>query len=62
MLVDETPGACVQVTSPALGAANVRVQELKGRYTQILAHGVPQWAPLDGRTIIDGVRVRFGAR
>ncbi|MGO8608868.1 TonB-dependent receptor plug domain-containing protein, partial [Rhizobium johnstonii] len=41
MLVNETPGLRVQVTSPALGAANVRVQGLKGRYTQILSDGLP---------------------
>lgn len=41
MLVNETPGLRVQVTSPALGTANVRVQGLKGRYTQILADGLP---------------------
>jgi outer membrane receptor for ferrienterochelin and colicins len=41
MLVNETPGVRVQVTSPALGASNVRVQGLKGRYTQILADGLP---------------------
>lgn len=41
MLVRETPGVRVQTTSPALGAANVRIQGLKGRYTQILADGLP---------------------
>ncbi|WHO40958.1 TonB-dependent receptor plug domain-containing protein [Sphingobium sp. AP49] len=41
MLVSETPGVRVQATSPALGAANVRIQGLKGRYTQILADGLP---------------------
>jgi iron complex outermembrane receptor protein len=41
MLVSETPGVRVQVTSPALGASNVRMQGLKGRYTQILADGLP---------------------
>jgi iron complex outermembrane receptor protein len=41
MLANETPGLRVQVTSPALGAANIRVQGLKGRYTQILADGLP---------------------
>lgn len=41
MLVNETPGLRVQVTSPGLGASNVRVQGLKGRYTQILADGLP---------------------
>jgi iron complex outermembrane receptor protein len=41
MLVNETPGIRVQVTSPALGAANIRVQGLEGRYTQVLADGLP---------------------
>ena len=37
MLVNETGGVRVQVTSPALGAANIRIQGLEGRYTQLLA-------------------------
>lgn len=41
MLVSETPGVRVQVTSPALAASNVRMQGLKGRYTQVLADGLP---------------------
>lgn len=41
MLASETPGIRVQTTSPALGSANVRIQGLKGRYTQILADGLP---------------------
>jgi iron complex outermembrane receptor protein len=41
MLVSETGGLRVQVTSPALGAANIRVQGLNGRYTQLLADGLP---------------------
>ena len=53
------PGNIAMLVNETLG---VRVQGLKGRYTQILADGLPQWAPLDDRTIIDGVRVRFGAR
>ncbi len=40
-MVSETGGIRVQVTSPALGAANVRVQGLYGRYTQILSDGLP---------------------
>lgn len=40
-MVNETGGIRVQVTSPALGAANVRVQGLYGRYTQLLADGLP---------------------
>ncbi len=41
MLVAETGGVRVQVTSPALGAANIRMQGLRGRYTQLLADGLP---------------------
>lgn len=41
MLVNETPGVRVQVTSPALGAANIRVQGMEGRYTQLLADELP---------------------
>ncbi len=40
-LVAETGGVRVQVTSPALGAANIRMQGLAGRYTQLLADGLP---------------------
>lgn len=41
MIVAETGGLRVQVTSPGLGAANVRVRGLEGRYTQILSDGLP---------------------
>ncbi len=41
MLLSETGGVRVQVTSPALGAANVRVLGMNGRYTQLLADGLP---------------------
>lgn len=41
MIVSETGGLRVQVTSPALGASNVRVQGMRGRYTQLLADGLP---------------------
>lgn len=41
MLLNETSGLRVQTTSPSLGAAGVRVQGLKGRYTLILADGLP---------------------
>ena len=41
MLVAETGGVRVQTTSPALGAANIRIQGLEGRYTQLLADGLP---------------------
>lgn len=41
MLVNETGGVRVQVTSPALGASNIRIQGMEGRYTQLLADGLP---------------------
>ncbi|WP_339871067.1 TonB-dependent receptor [uncultured Brevundimonas sp.] len=41
MLLAETGGLRVQVTSPGLGAANIRVQGMRGRYTQLLADGLP---------------------
>jgi iron complex outermembrane receptor protein len=41
MMMNETPGLRVQTTSPSLGGANVRVQGLRGRYTQILSDGLP---------------------
>jgi len=41
MLVAETPGVRVQVTSPGLGTSNVRMQGMSGRYTQLLSDGLP---------------------
>lgn len=41
MILSETGGLRVQVTSPALGAANIRVQGMDGRYTLLLADGLP---------------------
>lgn len=37
----ETGGLRVQVTAPAMGAANIRVQGMDGRFTQLLADGLP---------------------
>lgn len=41
MLLNETAGLRVQPTAPSLGGASVRIQGLRGRYTQILTDGVP---------------------
>ncbi len=41
MLLNEMGGIRVQTTSPALGAASVRVQGMRGRYTAFLADGLP---------------------
>jgi iron complex outermembrane receptor protein len=41
MLLNETSGLRVQPTAPSLGGASVRIQGLRGRYTQILTDGLP---------------------
>ena len=41
MMLNETGGLRVQITSPALGSANVRIHGMRGRYTQLLADGLP---------------------
>ena len=41
MMLNEMSGLRVQTTSPSLGGASVRVQGLRGRYTQILSDGLP---------------------
>lgn len=41
MLLSETGGLRVQTTSPGLGGSNVRVQGMRGRYTQFLTDGLP---------------------
>src|SRR2546423_9139097 len=48
MLLNETSGLRVQVTSPSLGAANVRVQGLRGRYAQLLSDGLPLYGGQTG--------------
>jgi outer membrane receptor for ferrienterochelin and colicins len=41
MLLNESAGMRVQTTSPATGTANLRIQGLPGRYTQLLTDGIP---------------------
>jgi iron complex outermembrane receptor protein len=41
MLLNETTGLRVQETSASLGGASIRMQGLRGRYTQLLADGLP---------------------
>src|SRR6202011_2669987 len=48
MLLNETSGLRVQTTSPGLGAANVRIQGLRGRYSQVLADGLPLYGGQTG--------------
>jgi iron complex outermembrane receptor protein len=41
MMLNELGGMRVQATSPSLGAASVRIQGMRGRYTRFLADGLP---------------------
>jgi iron complex outermembrane receptor protein len=52
MLLTETNGLRVQVTSAATGAANVRVQGLRGRYTQILSDGLPLYGQAGSLSVL----------
>ena len=47
MLLNETNGLRVQ-TSPSLGGANVRIQGLRGRYSQVLSDGLPLFGAQTG--------------
>ena len=48
MLLAETNGLRVQTTSPSIGGASVRIQGLNGRYTQVLADGLPLYGAQSG--------------
>jgi iron complex outermembrane receptor protein len=48
MLLNETAGLRVQPTAPSLGGASVRIQGLRGRYTQILSDGLPLFGAQTG--------------
>jgi outer membrane receptor for ferrienterochelin and colicins len=48
MLLNETAGLRVQPTAPSLGGASVRIQGLRGRYTQILSDGLPLYGGQTG--------------
>ncbi len=41
MMLNEMGGMRVQATSPSLGAATVRIQGMRGRYTRVLFDGLP---------------------
>jgi iron complex outermembrane receptor protein len=48
MLLAETNGLRVQSTSPSLGGATIRIQGLAGRYSQVLADGLPLYGGQSG--------------
>src|SRR2546428_6296780 len=41
MMLNEMGGLRVQATSPSLGAASIRIQGMRGRYTRFLSDGLP---------------------
>jgi outer membrane receptor for ferrienterochelin and colicins len=48
MMLNEMGGMRVQATSPSLGAASVRIQGLRGRYTRFLSDGLPLFGEQTG--------------
>ena len=48
MMLNETGGLRVQATSPSLGAASVRIQGMRGRYTRVLSDGLPLFGEVGG--------------
>ncbi len=48
MLLNETGGLRVAATSPSLGAASVRIQGMRGRYTRFLSDGLPLFGEQPG--------------
>lgn len=48
MMLNEIGGLRVQTTSPALAAASVRVQGMRGRYTRFLSDGLPLFGQQGG--------------
>lgn len=48
MMLNETGGLRVQTTSPSLGAASVRIQGMRGRYTRFLGDGLPLFGQQGG--------------
>jgi iron complex outermembrane receptor protein len=48
MMLNEMGGMRVQATSPSLGAATVRIQGMRGRYTRVLSDGLPLFGDVGG--------------
>jgi iron complex outermembrane receptor protein len=48
MMLNEMGGMRVQATSASLGAASVRIQGMRGRYTRVLSDGLPLFGDVGG--------------
>src|SRR6188508_533748 len=48
MMLNEMGGMRVQATSPSMGAATVRIQGMRGRYTRVFSDGLPLFGEVGG--------------
>jgi iron complex outermembrane receptor protein len=48
MMLNEMGGMRVQTTSPSIGAASVRIQGMRGKYTRVLSDGLPLFGDVGG--------------
>jgi outer membrane receptor for ferrienterochelin and colicins len=48
MMLNEMGGMRVQSTAPSLGAASIRVQGMRGRYTRVFSDGLPLFGEVGG--------------
>jgi iron complex outermembrane receptor protein len=48
MMLNEMGGLRVQATSPSLGAASIRIQGMRGRYTRFFSDGLPLFGEVGG--------------
>ena len=60
MTLNEMGGMRVQATSPSLGAASVRIQGMRGRYTRFLADGLPLFGQVSGLGLLQIPPVDLG--
>ena len=59
MMLNEMGGLRVQTTSPSLGAASVRIQGMRGRYTAFLGDGLPLFGQ-EGLLLVKGPNRMMG--
>jgi len=60
MMLNEMGGMRVQATSPSLGAASVRIQGMRGRYTRVLSDGLPLFGEVGGLGLLQIPPVDLG--
>jgi hypothetical protein len=60
MMLNEMGGMRVQATSPSLGAASVRIQGMRGRYTRFLSDGLPLFGEQASLRLVSVARIRLG--